>query len=536
MKRYSPAKTLRRFGFRQTVRGALIIAVIGGLMMGAYGTAIVKVYPTEQSRQALVQTLSATPAINFLSGEVKDAGTPASYSIYKSLPMMVLVTSIWGLMVATRLLRGAEEDGRLEALVSGAVTRRQAAGHQLVGFGYSIVLAIVVMWALAAALGAAPGVNLTPVAAFYMTLAVFLPGIVFASVGAFTSQLALTRGKAVMYGLVPLLVFYCIRGVANTNDQLNWLKAVSPFGWSDLINSVLDPQLLWIIPSAVCTVAFTVAGLYFVPRRDFGTSLLHQKTEVRSRFYLLTSPLAFTLRQKKWTYFWWLIATVAVALFMAALAGLVTNIIHGNNSLGVLSAISPDTVKLLFIGESFMIFSLILLAMTILEMVSIRREEAKLYLDNFLVQPIRRRVWLTQRLFLMVVMAIVVAALSTLAIWTMARVQQVNFSVTNAIDSGIAVMGGLVLVAGVGAFLYGLWPRIAVVGMAIVVGWAFVIDILQGLFHLQDWVQKTSVLHYLPIDPTKSVEWTGIIWMIAMGILLAAIGIFCFSRRDIISE
>lgn len=302
------------------------------------------------------------------------------------------------------------------------------------------------------------------------------------------------------------------------------------------MDSVLNPQLVWIIPSVICASVLVTVGLYVVPHRDYGTSLLRQKTEVRSRFYLLRSPLAFTIRQKKWTYFWWLIATVAVALFMAALAGLVTNIVHGNQSLGVLASISPDTIKLLFIGESFMMVSLILLAMTILETASIRREEAKLYLDNFLTQPVRRRVWLAQRLLAMVGIAIFVAALSTIAIWTMAQVQQVNFSASNAFNSGIAVIGGIVLVAGVGTFLYGLWPRLAVVGMIIVVGWGFVIDILQDLFHLQDWVQKTSVLHYLPIDPTKSVEWAGIVWMIVIGIVLATVGIFCFLRRDITGE
>lgn len=533
MKLLHPSKALRRFGFRQTIRGALIIAVLGGLMMGAYGTAIVKVYPTQESRDQLVKTLSATPAINFLSGEVKDAGTPASYSIYKSLPLMVLVTSIWGLMVATRLLRGAEEDGRLESLASGAITRRQASTQQLVGFGYSFIVAVVVMWAITAMLGAAPHVNLTPDKALYMTLAVFLPGAVFAGLGVLTSQLALTRGKAITYGLIPLLVFYAIRGAANTSDQLNWLKTVSPFGWSDLMNAVLDPAVLWIVPSVLSVIVLTVVGLYLVPRRDYGTSVLHQKDGVRSRFYLLGSPLALTLRQKKWTYLWWFVATVFTALFMAALAGMVANLIQDNSTFGHLTSLN---IKLLFIGESFMIFSLILLAMIILELASIRREEAKLYLDNLLVQPVRRRVWLTQRLCIALGAALIIAIVSSLAIWGVAHVQQVCFSFKDAFDSGVAVASGLVLVIGVGTCLYGLWPRIAVVGMAIVVGWGFVVDILQDLFHLQDWVQKTSILHYIPVDPSKTPEWSGMIWLVIIGVVLVVVGIYSFAKRDIITE
>ncbi len=536
MRRYNPAKALRRFGYKQTIRGALIIGILGGLMMGAYGTAIVKVYPTEKSRQELVKTLEAAPAINFLSGEVKDAGTPASYSIYKSLPMMVLLTSIWGLMVVTRLLRGAEEDGRLESLASGAITRRQAAVWQLVGFGYSLAVGIVVMWVLTSVLGAAPHVDLSPAKAFYMTLAVFLPGLVFAAVGVLTSQLALTRGKAVLYGLIPLLALYCIRGVANTNDQLNWLKQLSPFGWSDLMDSVLNPHLIWVVPSAVCVVIFIAIGVYVLPRRDYGTSLLRQHSEVRSRFYLLDSPLAFAMRQKKWSFFWWMIATVSMALFMAALAGLVSDLIHGNSSLGGFSGLPPEKIKLLFVGESFMIFSLILLAMMIIEVGSVRRDEAKAYLDNFLVQPVRRQSWLAWRLVLAVGMALLIAAIATVAVWAVAHAQQVGFSGQDALNCGIAVASGIVLIGGIGTFLYGMWPRLGVIGMTIVVGWAFVVDILKDLFHLQDWVSKTSILYYIPVDPSKSLEWAGVLWLFMIGVMLAIVGIVAFTKRDIVSE
>lgn len=527
---------LRRFGFKQTVRGALIIGVLGGLMMGAYGTAIVKVYPTEKSRQELVQTLGAAPAINFLSGEVKDAGTPASYSIYKSLPMMVLLTSIWGLLVVTRLLRGAEEDGRLELLVSGAVTRRQATTQLLIGFGCSLILAVAVMWVLTAVLGAAPGVGLSIPHALYMTLAVFLPGVVFASVGVFTSQLALTRSKAVLYGLVPLFILYVVRGVANTSDQLDWLKILSPFGWSDLLDSVLDPHVVWIIPSVLVGGVFTALGIYAVSHRDYATSVLRQPTEVKSRFYFLNSSLAFILRQKRWAYFWWLIATVATGVFMTALAGLVSTLVHDSSSLGPLLALPPDKIKILFVGESFMIVSLILLAMMIVELSGVRRDEAKSYLDNLLVRPIRRSRWLRERLCVSLGAAVLITTITTIAIWAVAQTQGVNVNFSDAVNCGLAVANALVLLCGVGVFLYGLWPRIAVVGMTLVVGWAFVIDIVRNLFHLEDWVSKTSIISYIPIDPSKSPEWAGIAWMICIGVVLSVAGIVAFTKRDIMSE
>lgn len=536
MKRSRVARTLWRFSFSQTIRGAIIIGILGGLMMGAYGSAIVKVYPTEKSREDLVQTLKATPAINFLSGEVKDAGAPASYSIYKSLPTMVLLTSIWGLVVATRLLRGNEEDGRTELLESGATTRRHVAIASLGGFGCSFFVGMGIMWGLAAILGMAPGVGLSASQALYMTLAVFLPGVVFAAVGALTSQLALTRSRAVFYGIIPLLIFFAIRGVANTTEQLNWLKILSPFGWSDLMDSVLDPHPIWIIPSLITTVIFVTAGLYFVSHRDYGTSLLAERSEIQPRYYLLKSPLSFAIRMKRWTYFWWFIGAVLTALFMAALAGLVSNLLNDSSSFAKIMTLSSDQIKLLFIGESFMIVGMILLTMIILELGSIRRDEAKLYLDNILVQPISRTSWIIGRLALTVGASLIIAVVSTFAIWSMAQAEGIDFGLGNALNSFIAVTGGIIFVGGIGTFLYGLWPRASVIGTTIVVGWSFVVDILKSLLQLDSWIEKTSVLNYIPIDASKSLEWTGIVWMIGLGVVFIGIGIIRFSRRDIISE
>lgn len=80
---------------------------------------------------------------------------------------------------------------------------------------------MILMWLMTAALGAAPGVGLSVMGALYLTLAVFLPGLVFGAAGVLTSQLATTRGRALWFALGPLLLLYAVRGVANTSDQLD---------------------------------------------------------------------------------------------------------------------------------------------------------------------------------------------------------------------------------------------------------------------------------------------------------------------------
>jgi ABC-2 type transport system permease protein len=537
MKHISVASTLRRFSFRQTVRGAVILGIFGGLIMGAQGIAYATAYPTEQSRAGLVALLSATPAFNFMSGEIKNAAEPASYGVYKSLPLMVIITGLWGLMTTTRLLRGNEEDGRLELLESGSSTKRKVQAQLLTGFGYSLLLAAILTFLVIAAFGADPKVGLSLGSSAYLTFAVYLPGVFFAGLGVLTSQIALTRARAVVYGLVPLIVFFVIRGVGNVATDFDWLKKLSPFGWSDLLNPVLGPQALWVAPSLVFGALFVGVGLWMAGRRDYGESLISQSDKARSHFWLLGSPLTLAIRQNIGTFIWWAIGIVFFTSFMAAVAGKVADILNDSPAAkNILSKISSGDIKLAFLGVDTVILALALLAMTIVGMAALRRDEAKGYLDNFLVRPIRRDSWLVGRLALIIGMTLAISLIATTVAWSIARNQAIDISLFTMIQGAVSLMGIVALMLGLGTFIYGLWPRVAVPVMVALVAWAYIIDILKGLFHLADWTKKTSLLSYIPANPSKTTDWPQIVWLLIIGIVLTGIGLAFFRKRDIIQE
>lgn len=528
---------LAKFGFRQTLRGALIVGVIGGVLMGIQGAAYAAAFPDAASRAKLVTSLDAMPAFNFLSGEIKNAAQPDSYAIYKALPGMILVTSIWGLMVTTRLLRGNEEDGRMELIDSGRVTRRQASSWLLAGFGGSVLLAMAVMVVCLAAFGMAPTVKLSLGGSIMTTLAVFLPGIMFASVGVLTSQLALTRGKAIIYGLVPLLLCFVVRGIGNTTASYDWMKSISPFGWSDRLNPVLAPDIAWVLPPIALAVVCVGVGVWLLGRRDYGASIIRQSDEARSHTILLGSPLHLAVRQNLWTFVWWLLGVVAFTAFMAAVAGKVADLANDSSAAqNVLAHIAPGEIKIAFLGFDTMILTLILAALVIIMAAGLRRDEARGYLDNFLVRKVRRTQWLLGRLGLILVTAIIVAVIATLVMRWIASAQGIDVQLSMMLEGVISLVAIVLVVLGVGTLLFGLWPRLAVAGMVIVVGWAFVESILTDVFHLANWVGKTSLLTYVPALPTKAPDWSEVVWLFVIGLVLAACGIIAFTRRDIVAE
>lgn len=535
--RLNPKRTLQRFGFRQTIRGALIVGVLAGLLMGIQGAAYAKAFPTQASRDKLVASLGSVSGIDFFSGEVANAARPDSYAIYKSITMMTLVTAIWGLAVGTRLLRGFEEDGRLEALEAGALAKRQTSSRLLAGFAGSFAVAGMLAFALIAALGADPDVKLSAGGAALMTLAVFLPGLFFAALGVLTSQLARTRGRAILYGLVPLIALYVVRGTANSVPTINWLKKLTPFGWSDLLNPVLGPRIGWIVPTVGFAITFVVLGLVWAGKRDLGAALIRQSDTVRSRFYLLGSPIRLAVRRHLLTFIWWALGTLAFAAFFAAVANLSTNLASDSPAFKrAFTAGSGGELKLAFLGAGTMFAATVLLVMATLNLSGIRRDEAKGYLDNLLVQPTRRQNWLIGRLWLVAAMFMVIALAAGLTTWGVAHAEHITFGLGAALLGSLSLGGIMLLTLGVGAFFYGFLPKVAVAAMAVVIGWAFVFDILKSFFHFSSWVTRTSLLTYIPTNPSKAPDWTATAWLVVIGLVLAAAGVVRFTKRDIVAE
>lgn len=536
---YSPSRTLRRFGLRQTIRSALIIGWLTGIMMGAQGAAYVTAYPDQHSRDIFVASLKSMPAVGFMSGEIDDALTPASYSIYKSIALTTIIVSVWSLLTVTRLLRGQEEDGRLEPLLAGAVSRRSVTAHTLIGFGYSFMTAFTIAWIMIAGLGALPNVGLAPESAALLTLGVFLPGIFFAAFGVLSSQLALTRSRAVAYGLIPLLFLFMIRGAANSVSDWNWLKQWSPFGWTDLLNAVRHPAPEWIIPTAIFAPLFIACGLYFVGRRDFGSSILPQSTVAKSRLFLLGSDFKLSIRQNIVTFVAWCAGTLAYAGLLASVAKVGADALASSPTFTqVMSKLGGtyDDLVIAFLGFGGLFTALILLVMTAVCFGNLRGQEAKGYLDNFLVQPIRRSKWLLGRIVIILSMATIISLLTGYIIWQIASAQGVVISLSIMMQNALALTGTIILLIGIGTLLYGLLPRFTSIGMFVVIIWAFIVDVLKSLLSLNDWIDKTSLLHYITFAPTKSPDWSTFAWLVGIGAVLIAAGVWRFTQRDIVSE
>jgi len=538
-KHVSPAKALRHFGRKQTLKGAIIIGILAGMMTVIQGAGYTVTYPDARSRAQFASSLESAPSLGVIYGESKNLVSASGYIVYRVVPFMSLIASIWGLVVVTKLLRGQEEDGRWELIASSNTSVQSATWNVLLGFAMSFGLALIISTLITTAGGILPDIAMSLVTSMLVTLAIFLPAAIFVGLGIFTSQLSMSRRRAMMYGLIPLLGFFALRALGNTISDVYWLKHVTPFGWSDLISPVINLQPIWFLPFIIATPMLVVLGIYLVGKRDLGAGILKESSSAKSHYFLLGSAGTLAIRQNILLFIGWGLAALTMSALIGAIASIAANsLIDSPAAKNVVSQLggSFNDLKVAVIGAGLVFTVMVLLIMITTCMATIRGVEAKNYLDNLLVQPIRRSSWLIIQLLITVVAFTLISVLCALATWLIANAQHIAFELGNLLLVSIALTGTVIFTLGFGTLLYGTLPRLTVIGMYVVIGWSFIIDAIGAVVKLNDLIVKSSLFHYISFSPTKTPDWSTFAELAAIGVVMAAIGIVAFTKRDIIAE
>ena len=86
---------------------------------------------------------------------------------------------------------------------------------------------------------------------------------------------------------------------------------------------------------------------------------------------------------------------------------------------------------------------------------------------------------------------------------------------------------------GVGALVYGLWPRGATFVAYGIVVWSFLAETFASLSDSAEWLKKTSPILYITPAPAADPDWTAAGWLVGLGVVAAVVGVVAFGRRDL---
>jgi len=193
-----PGSVLARQVARRAARSGAPWGLIFGFFIIVETHAYTSTYKTQAARNQLARAYGSNTAMNALLGSERAVNTVAGFADWRFVGILSLLGSIWGLLTATRLMRGEEEAGRYDLLLAGQTTRRRAAGQALAGLGAGL-LALFVLTALGAIVtGRSPSAGFSLGQCLYFSVTLVAAAAMFLAIGAWAG--AASQHSGVRFG------------------------------------------------------------------------------------------------------------------------------------------------------------------------------------------------------------------------------------------------------------------------------------------------------------------------------------------------
>ena len=523
--------------FRLTARRAVRSGVLWGYVFGLYvatqALAYASSYRTVAQRAGLAKEFGSNAGVSALVGPAHDIQTVAGFTVWKCLAVLAVVGAVWGLLTATRLLRGEEDAGRWELLLAGQTTRRAAAAQALVGLACGVAVLWTVSAVITVVVGRSSKVDISAPGALFLAVAVVAAAAMFLAVGALASQLAATRRQASAYAAAVLGVSYALRMVADSGTGLGWLRWTSPLGWVEELQPLTAPHPLALLPIVGLIAVLGFLAVRLAGERDLGSSMLDDHASSAPHTRLLSGPSGLDLRLARPTLAGWGVGIAAYGLVLGLVAKSAGSAISSSSSLtrafSRLGAVGAEA----YLGVAFLLMAVLVAFVASGQISSARAEEAEGRLDHLLVRPVSRWSWLVGRLGVVTVVLLLGGLVAGVFTWLGAASQQSGVSFGTVLQAGLNVVPPAVCILGLGALVFGIWPRASTVATYGVLVWSFLVELVGGVVGLNHWVLDSSVFHQMAAAPAVSPDWTSGGVLLAVGVVAGLAGVIAFNFRDL---
>jgi ABC-2 type transport system permease protein len=538
-----PKSVIARFVARRTVRSAAFVALIFGAYTASKTIGYTVTYPTLADRASVI------PSFVHNTGLVALIGSPYSPSSMLSVPgvsgwntggVMVLFGAIWGLLAATRNLRGEEDLGRSELLLSGQTTLARSTANVLVGLAGSLIALFAVLAVTLIAIGADHAVGYGVTAGLFFAWTVTLAVAMFVAIGALSSQLMPTRARASGLAVGIFGVFYLLRAVGDITSA-SWLLDVSPLGWVEKMQPLGADRAVWAWPVILLVLVCSGIAIFLAGRRDMGAAMFADHDSAPAHTTLLNSVLGAAVRLTRASTISWLAAIGILGFFMGSLANTAAQAFDksqgfehylGGLAGGGITAIGINS----FLSIVFLLINTALMAYAANAISSMREDEAQGYLDNFFVGPVSRVRWIWQRVGLVVIYIVAIALLAGFGLWAGAGLQHTGAAFSDIWRASLNGVPAAFLTLGVGVLFMGLLPRFTSLAAYLVIGWSFLIVMASSGLNVSHWIIDTSVLHQITLAPLVAPAWKTDWIIVGISIVLCVVGVLAFARRDLANE
>jgi ABC-2 type transport system permease protein len=497
-----------------------------GLMPASTAAQYLKLYPTEESLQA-VQGVLTNPSLVALNGPLF-AVSLGGLTAWKIGATGFILVGLMSIFTVVRHTRTEEETGRQELINAGVVGRYAPLTAALLTTTLAN-LAIAILVALGLV-----GVGMAAGGAVGLGVATAFTGLVFAAVAAVSAQITGSARTATGIGVGVLGAAFLLRAVGDTGPI--WLTWISPIGWAMRLRPFADEQW-WVLALSLGLVAvLTIVGYALLSRRDTGAGLLAQRPGPADGSAGLRSPFALAWRLQRGVLIGWVVAMAVSGAVLGGAAKGLANATGLSEQMTEVLARMGGTAGLAdaFLAACFGIMGFVSSAYTVQATLRLRAEEAAGRAEPLLATPVGRTSWV----FSHVVFAwfgtglLLIAAGAGAGLAYGGQIGDVGGQLGRAVGSSLAQLPAAWVLAGFGLALFGLAPRLAGLTWAALVACAVLFE-LGALFGLSQWIVDISPFSHVPKLPGAAFTATPLVWLAVIAVGLAGVGLAGFRRRDI---
>jgi ABC-2 type transport system permease protein len=479
--------------------------------------------------------------------------TPGGYATWK-YGLTILLVAIWPILAETGMLRGEEERGSLDVLLSLPRTRARVALEKIAAM-WTGLLAVGLLVALIAFGGGAKvnsGIGLGSAIAFGVNLALICG--VFGAIALLLSQFTQERRAAAGWAAGLLLVFIVLDMVHRVVPNTVWLSALSPVYYFNLSKPLIPGYGAnggAMLVMLALTVVLSGAAVSLFVRRDVGgvvavRGLSPSQGSTQPRRQILQgswstrSIYSRSLAMIAVSTFWWTLAIAGFAGWMVVVvkqteAQLITILQSSPLMRDFLKLGGSDAgTNATILSALFIFLPLLLMAFAVTQANRWSADEEDGRLELVLSTPQSRSRVLLGR-FGALSTATVVISLITLATSAIAAsATGLTLDAGNLAAATLSMIPLGLLVAAIGYLLSG-WLRAAVdTGLLsfVLVIWFFISFIGPGL-SWPDATLRLSAFYYYGTPLLHGLQLTSTLGVLAVAAVALGLGALRFANKDI---
>jgi len=532
------------------------IAILGwglglGLLMYVVVDAISSVTSTAAARASLV---SLAGSFSWLAEPIR-VDTPGGYATWK-YGFTILVLALWPILAGSRMLRGEEVRGSMDALLSLPRGRGRVALEKLAAMWTALLIMAVLIGLLTYLGGAHVNADYTFGDGLLFGLNLALVCGVFGSLALFISQFTQENRSAAGITGGLLALFIVVDMIHRIVPNTDWISRLSPVYYYNLSKPLIpsygtDPVAMLVM--LVLSVVLSGAAIWLFVRRDIGATVAlprwlslpkraaRPEDALPARAWSLQSIYTRSLAKMAVPTFWW---TVVIAGY-AALAVFIT--VQTEKQLKSLFEGSPLFANLIgnlggsdagfnasLLGFFWVMFAALLMAFAVTQASRWAADEEDGLQELVLATPQPRLKVILAR-FGALTTATVIIGVATLALSTLAvSLSGLALDWGNLAAASLSIIPMGLLIAALG-YLFSGWLHTAIdTGLLafLLVIW-FVISFIGPELKIPDGVLRLSAFYYYGTPLSTGLPLGDMLLVLAVAAVALVLASVRFMRKDI---